>query len=113
MGGNERAELLYGGKSQLLSCFAWSPAAYAIQLLCHRQPWLSSVSSWLSDSILTDLLEAAMEIPGPWAFHLRNPRNPKVNQTHAGVLEFIADEGIVHLPAWVCHVAHQHLYDLP
>ncbi|ORX37534.1 ubiquitin fusion degradation protein UFD1-domain-containing protein [Kockovaella imperatae] len=69
MGGNERSELLYGGK------IVMPPSA------------LAKLS--------------AMEIPSPWTFHLRNPRNPKVNQTHAGVLEFIADEGIVHLPAWM------------
>jgi ubiquitin fusion degradation protein 1 len=42
-----------------------------------------------------------MDIPGPWTFKLRNPRNPTQNVSHAGVLEFIAEEGIVHLPAWV------------
>lgn len=45
--------------------------------------------------------QATLDIEGPWTFNLRNPKNPKVNQTHAGVLEFIAEEGIVHLPAWV------------
>jgi hypothetical protein len=44
---------------------------------------------------------AALDIEGPWTFHLRNPKNPKQLATHAGVLEFIAEEGIVHLPAWV------------
>ncbi|GFZ49841.1 hypothetical protein JCM24511_07244 [Saitozyma sp. JCM 24511] len=44
---------------------------------------------------------SALDIQSPWTFHLRNPRNPNVNQTHAGVLEFIAEEGIVHLPAWM------------
>ncbi|WWC73847.1 uncharacterized protein I206_107819 [Kwoniella pini CBS 10737] len=44
---------------------------------------------------------SALDIPSPWTFQLRNPRNPTVHQTHAGVLEFIADEGIVHLPAWM------------
>lgn len=42
-----------------------------------------------------------MDIEGPWTFNLRNPRNPTEYQTHAGVLEFIAEDGIVHLPAWV------------
>lgn len=59
------------------------------------------------DSELTSL--ASLDIDGPWTFCLRNPRNPHVNQTHAGVLEFIADDpGIVYLPAWVswiCAVA--------
>lgn len=44
---------------------------------------------------------AALDIEGPWTFQLRNPRAPNVRKTHAGVLEFIAEEGIVHLPAWV------------
>jgi len=33
-------------------------------------------------------------------FLLRNPANQAAS-THAGVLEFIADEGFVHLPHWV------------
>jgi Ubiquitin fusion degradation protein UFD1 len=33
-------------------------------------------------------------------FLLRNPVNQAAS-THAGVLEFIADEGCVHLPHWV------------
>lgn len=44
---------------------------------------------------LTDL-----EIESPWTFELSAARNPS-NKTHAGVLEFIAEEGNVHLPAWV------------
>ncbi|WRT69854.1 uncharacterized protein IL334_006845 [Kwoniella shivajii] len=44
---------------------------------------------------------SALDIPSPWTFQLRNPRNPTVHNTHAGVLEFIAEEGIVHLPAWM------------
>lgn len=44
---------------------------------------------------------AALDIEGPWTFQLRNPKNPSQLKTHAGVLEFIAEEGIVHLPAWV------------
>lgn len=39
---------------------------------------------------------------------MRNPRNPHVNQTHAGVLEFIADDpGIVYLPAWVSYLSER------
>ncbi|KDN53051.1 UFD1-domain-containing protein [Tilletiaria anomala UBC 951] len=64
-----------------------------------------------------------MEVEGPWVFRLRNP-NPNVpskdalparedggasssaassraRESHAGVLEFIADHGRVHLPAWM------------
>jgi len=41
-----------------------------------------------------------LEIEGPWTFQLRNPVNPAAS-THAGVLEFIAEEGCVHLPYWM------------
>jgi ubiquitin fusion degradation protein 1 len=33
-------------------------------------------------------------------FKLRNPQNSAAS-THAGVLEFIAEEGVVHLPYWM------------
>ncbi|KAF4615126.1 hypothetical protein D9613_003152 [Agrocybe pediades] len=41
-----------------------------------------------------------LEIQSPWMFQLRNPSNPAAS-THAGVLEFIAEEGVVHLPYWM------------
>ncbi|THH27490.1 hypothetical protein EUX98_g6688 [Antrodiella citrinella] len=41
-----------------------------------------------------------LEIESPWVFKLRNPSNTAAS-THAGVLEFIAPEGQVHLPAWM------------
>ncbi|TCD66015.1 ubiquitin fusion degradation protein [Steccherinum ochraceum] len=41
-----------------------------------------------------------LEIAGPWVFQLRNPNNVAAS-THAGVLEFIAPEGHVYLPAWM------------
>lgn len=52
---------------------------------------------------LTDL-----EIESPWTFEVSSARNP-TKKTHAGVLEFIADEGNVHLPAWVGFI---HIYIL-
>ncbi len=65
-----------------------------------------------------------LEIEGPWMFKLRNPnpnvrpkntlpvdvdkeegsstrRAPTMRESHAGVLEFIAEPGHVHLPAWM------------
>jgi len=42
----------------------------------------------------------SMDLPSPWMFKLRNPANAAAS-THAGVLEFIADEGCVHLPQWM------------
>lgn len=41
-----------------------------------------------------------LNLSSPWMFQLRNPENAAAS-THAGVLEFIADEGIVYLPYWM------------
>ncbi|KAL5529723.1 hypothetical protein ACEPAG_5708 [Sanghuangporus baumii] len=41
-----------------------------------------------------------MDLESPWMFKLSNPANPAAT-THAGVLEFIAEEGCVHLPYWM------------
>lgn len=41
-----------------------------------------------------------LNFPSPWMFQLRNPKNAAAS-THAGVLEFIADEGCVFLPHWM------------
>ena len=43
---------------------------------------------------------SSLELESPWMFKLRNPANPAAS-THGGVLEFIAQEGCVHLPAWM------------
>lgn len=42
----------------------------------------------------------ALDLQSPWQFKLRNPSNPAA-ETHAGVLEFIAEEGLVYLPYWM------------
>jgi ubiquitin fusion degradation protein 1 len=42
----------------------------------------------------------AMDLESPWQFKLRNSSNPAA-ETHAGVLEFIAEEGVVYLPYWM------------
>ena len=41
-----------------------------------------------------------LDVEAPWMFKLSNPSNPAAS-THAGVLEFIAEEGCVHLPQWM------------
>ncbi|KAH7929740.1 UFD1-domain-containing protein [Leucogyrophana mollusca] len=41
-----------------------------------------------------------LDLESPWMFQLRNPSNSAAS-THAGVLEFIAEEGVVHLPYWM------------
>ncbi|KIL69834.1 hypothetical protein M378DRAFT_184212 [Amanita muscaria Koide BX008] len=42
----------------------------------------------------------SLDLESPWMFQLRNPANAAAS-THAGVLEFIAEEGCVHLPHWM------------
>lgn len=42
----------------------------------------------------------SLDLQSPWKFKLRNPGNSAAS-THAGVLEFIAQEGVVHLPYWM------------
>ena len=42
----------------------------------------------------------ALDFPSPWMFQLRNPANSAAS-TYGGVLEFIAEEGCVHLPYWM------------
>lgn len=99
--GHERPQLMYGGKSKSGPSHQEVTVANA-QLSCPHRLWPSSVGPSYSAFRALAYLSASLDIDGPWTFHLRNPRNPTVNQTHAGVLEFIAEEGIVHLPAWVC-----------
>jgi ubiquitin fusion degradation protein 1 len=41
-----------------------------------------------------------LDLESPWMFQLRNRGNPAAS-THGGVLEFIAEEGVVHLPYWM------------
>lgn len=47
----------------------------------------------------TSFLPAQMDIASPYLFELKTHNSDK--KTHAGVIEFIAEPGNVHLPAWV------------
>lgn len=87
MPGKERPTLSYGGKSK-------SPGAPATP---HIADSFSVVI--LPPSALVSLTQ--LELESPWTFQLRNPKNPTLLETHAGVLEFIADEGCCYLPYWV------------
>jgi ubiquitin fusion degradation protein 1 len=69
-----------------------------ISLLCN-----ASLTSMLSTVIMPPSALANLtnlDLDSPWMFQLRNPTNPAAS-THAGVLEFIAEEGVVHLPYWM------------
>lgn len=57
----------------------------------------------LPPSALVSLTQ--LDLESPWTFQLRNPKNPSLLKTHAGVLEFIADEGCCYLPYWVSSAA--------
>ena len=50
-------------------------------------------------------------IETPWLFELSSTgvSDTDFRVTHAGVLEFIAEEGQVHLPAWVSVAAAERL----
>ncbi|CAG2164479.1 unnamed protein product [Oppiella nova] len=41
------------------------------------------------------------EVVYPMLFKMRNAANPTSRATHAGVLEFVAEEGVVHTPYWL------------
>ena len=41
-----------------------------------------------------------LDLEFPFMFKLSNPANPAAS-THSGVLEFIAEEGVCHLPQWM------------
>ncbi|WFC97342.1 ubiquitin fusion degradation protein [Malassezia yamatoensis] len=42
-----------------------------------------------------------LELESPWTFTLRSTGSGQHKTTHGGVVEFIAEEGIVYLPAWM------------
>jgi ubiquitin fusion degradation protein 1 len=84
--GRERENLSYGGKSTR------HPPSFGISLTLI----LSTVI--MPPSALANLTN--LDLDSPWMFQLRNPANPAAS-THAGVLEFIAEEGVVHLPYWM------------
>jgi len=87
--GRERTNVSYGGKSTCHSALAWFLAQHfcSIYFLVIMPP-----------SALANLTN--LDLQSPWMFQLRNPSNPAAS-THAGVLEFIAEEGVVHLPYWM------------
>jgi ubiquitin fusion degradation protein 1 len=46
-----------------------------------------------------DRLTRLNNIQFPMMFQIKNPSTERV--THCGVLEFVADEGFIHMPSWV------------
>lgn len=43
---------------------------------------------------------AALDLPSPWIFNMRNPTNSAAS-TYGSVLEFIGQDGCVYLPYWM------------
>jgi ubiquitin fusion degradation protein 1 len=69
-----------------------------VSLLCNPTPTTALLTVIMPPSALANLTN--LDLDSPWMFQLRNPTNSAAS-THAGVLEFIAEEGIVHLPYWM------------
>jgi ubiquitin fusion degradation protein 1 len=86
--GKERENVSYGGKSVYHSCISlYTLTLRHLRLLVIMPP-----------SALAHL--TSLDLQSPWKFKLSNPANSAAS-THAGVLEFIAQEGVVHLPYWM------------
>ena len=85
--GKERTNLSYGGKSGSMHRRHISLRSILTTHLVIMPP-----------SALANL--TSLDLESPWMFKLSNPQNPAAT-THAGVLEFIAEEGCVHLPYWM------------
>ena len=86
--GKERENVSYGGKS----------AFHFRDRSTHIRVHSSLPLVIMPPSSLAHL--TSLDLQSPWKFKLRNPANPAAS-THAGVLEFIAQEGVVHLPYWM------------
>ena len=88
--GKERENVSYGGKSvycpTIVLC-TFTLVSLIIRLVVIMPP-----------SALAHL--TSLDLQSPWKFKLSNPANSAAS-THAGVLEFIAQEGVVHLPYWM------------
>lgn len=52
-----------------------------------------------TDELLFALLAASLHIDYPMLFEIANLREGRVS--HCGVMEFVAEEGVVYLPYWV------------
>jgi ubiquitin fusion degradation protein 1 len=85
--GRERENLSYGGKST---------STTPTPLRNYQMNYYYLVV--MPPSALARITQ--LDVDPPWMFKLRNPGNPAAS-THCGVLEFIANEGCVHLPYWM------------
>ena len=86
--GNERQDVEKGGKSKI-------PTEIFFEVIFHLG--FHSVSVIMPPSALDQLTRLNVEYP--MLFKLTNGKKSRV--THAGVLEFVADEGKIYIPYWV------------
>lgn len=107
-----RAQVMFGGQSEpfspvlstLYSLLTLHVASF--QSLCQHQLCANFVSADTPEQARGKLADDptkntdALDLESPWTFELINPLNPQL-RTHAGVLEFTADEGVVYLPRWM------------
>ncbi|KAH9981051.1 ubiquitin fusion degradation protein UFD1-domain-containing protein [Lactifluus volemus] len=89
-----------GGRGANPSSYDEYLKAYSVAMLPGRERENLSYGGKiiLPPSALAHL--TSLDLESPWMFKLRNPQNSAAS-THAGVLEFIAEEGVVHLPYWM------------
>ena len=75
--------------------------------LPQKRPYVMRFSLYGSIALLACVCghAASLHIEYPMLFKVENRRNSR--STHCGVLEFIADEGMVYMPYWVCEAFFQ------
>lgn len=92
--GNDRQDVEKGGKSKF--CTENESLNFIGSLLFHR-------SVIMPPSALDQLTRLNVEYP--MLFKLTNAKRSRT--THAGVLEFVADEGKIYIPYWVSVVVEK------
>lgn len=92
--GNDRQDVEKGGKSKCKSCRVTWNILSAVHIFVN-------ILVIMPPSALDQLTRLNIEYP--MLFKLTN--NKKSRTTHAGVLEFVADEGKIYIPYWVSEIS--------
>lgn len=73
-----------------------------------HQHWALVSDMALIKSFCYGLGSASLRIDYPMLFEVHNPSTSRTS--HCGVLEFVAEEGMVYMPYWVCSTVSYDLY---
>eukprot|EP00741_Cyanophora_paradoxa_P024025 tig00021720_g23200.t1 len=87
----------YGGGYAAGGVFSHQYRVYPVVMI--DKPHLENGDKIIMPPSALDML-AHLHISYPMLFELTNPKQPG-RKTHSGVLEFVADEGVVYLPYWM------------